>query len=661
MAKQILNFSPTFTPASRTLNFSGYAGFELKNLLAVVNATRNTTIYAVGQPGIGYTAFSSGVLTLEFDTTSHAAGDVLSIFYDTYATRLPLQGDEYMPVRPLPQIKYRTTFARTIASGVDSEFFNLIVTGAGQTVSQANGNLLLTSGTTANSETILRSNRSFVDSYVFKWSAILSQRIANNNFFVELVDVIGDGLALTVNSATSITVTIPNNPFTSQNVGQSVYVGNIVGVAAAVPGRYAIASVSGNNVNFTVAGWPASGSGTVSLFGWNYHQVVYTGTTATSANYDAQRRGWNSGVTAATINTTASPGHMGIITNEDGVATFLDQLVASSAALQTTVRASRVQNLPAQEIELFIQIRIANGTAAPASSTTFTVGLVSLENYATQNVSINNIKPQPFNAAMPTAVVNQPTIGIAAGQTLATVSTVSTVTAVTTVGAITSANIGAPGVVQDVASAALTTSTTTAAFTPTSGASYSILIPVTVVAGTGPTLDVSIEESDDSGTNWVKVYDFPRITAIGAYRSPTIRARGNRFRYVQTVAGAGASFTRSIQRLQKSDPGQVINQLIDRTIVPNTLNSTSSSIYVEGCQDFNLVALLTAQTTAATIAVQFSDDNTNWHTSGTTISTVNGVNHAKVQNEQWRFARAIVTAAGTGITLNYLKIVGVGQ
>jgi len=105
MAKQILNFSPTFTPASRTLNFSGYAGFELKNLLAVVNATRNTTVYAEGQAGFGYTAFSSGVLTLEFDTTSHAAGDVLSIFYDTYATRLPLQGDEYMPVRPLPQIK----------------------------------------------------------------------------------------------------------------------------------------------------------------------------------------------------------------------------------------------------------------------------------------------------------------------------------------------------------------------------------------------------------------------------------------------------------------------------------------------------------------------------------------------------------------------------
>lgn len=406
MAKQILNFSPTFTPASRTLNFAGFSGFDLKNLLAVVNVTRGTTIYAIGQSGLGYTAFSAGVLTLEFDTTTHSAGDVLSIFYDTFVTRLPLQADEYVPVRPLPQVKFRTTFARVLASGVDSEFFNLIATGSGQTVSQSGGNLVLTSGTTANSETILRSVRSFSDALILKYTAILSQRIANQNFFIELVDVIGDGLAVTVNSATSITVTIPNNPFTSQNVGQSMYVGNVVGITGAVPGRYAIASVSGNNVNFTVAGWPASGSGTLSLFGWSYHQVVYNGTGATSTQYDAQRRGWNSGFTTATINTTASPGHMGIITSEDGVASYLDQLVASATALQTTVRASRVQNLPAQETELFIQIRSLNGSTAPASTTTFTVGMVSLENYASQNISINQVKPQAFNAALPTSVLN---------------------------------------------------------------------------------------------------------------------------------------------------------------------------------------------------------------------------------------------------------------
>lgn len=658
MAKKILNFSPTFTPASRTLNFSAYTQFQLKNLLAVVNVTRGTTIYAIGQSGLGFTAFSSGVLTLEFDTTTHSAGDVLSIFYDTFTTELPLQSDEYVPVRPLPQVKFRTTFARVLGSGVDSEFFTAIVNGAGQTVSQSAGNLVLTTGTTANSETILRSVRSFSDAHILKYTTILSQRIANQNFFVELVDVIGDGLALTVNSATSITVTIPNNPFTSQNVGQSIHVGNVTGVAGAVPGRYAIASVSGNNVNFTVAGWPATGSGTVSLFGWNYHQIVYNGTTATSVNYDAQRRGWNSGFTAATINSTASPGHMGILASEDGVATYMDQLVASSSVLQTAVRASRVQNLPAQETPLFIQIRSLNGSTAPASTTTWTIGMVSLENYASQNVAINTIKPQAFNAALPTAVVNTPTINIAASQTLATVTTVS---AVTTVGAVTAANTAVPGIITDVASAAITTTATTAAFTPTFGVGYIIVVPVTASTGTGQTLDISVEESDDSGTNWFKVYDFPRITGTGIFRSPQLRFRGNRVRYVQTVGGTTPSFTRAINRLQCSGVNSQIVQLVDRTIVPNTLNSASPALFVEGCQDFNMSVRITAQTTAATIAIQFSDDGTNWHTSGTTVSTVVGVNHVKVQNEQWKFARAIVTAAGTGVTMDYLSLRGVGR
>jgi hypothetical protein len=60
-------------------------------------------------------------------------------------------------------------------------------------------------------------------------------------------------------------------------------------------------------------------------------------------------------------------------------------------------------------------------------------------------------------------------------------------------------------------------------------------IPVTAVTGTSPTMDVRIEESDDSGTNWYTVYDFPRITATGIYRSPLIPLVGNRIRYVQTI------------------------------------------------------------------------------------------------------------------------------
>jgi hypothetical protein len=298
---------------------------------------------------------------------------------------------------------WRTTFSRALASGADPAWFRPIgPIGTGHTISQSGGNLNIASGTTANSEVIIRSVVSWMDSMTLRWQSILSQRIVNNNFVVELVDVVGDNLAYTINSATSVTVTFPNNtnPFNSTSVGQSVSMGAITG-AAGIPGRYAIASVVANSVTFTVAGWPGSGTGTLSLYGWNFARCNYTGTTATNVNYDTARRGWASGDTVATINTTASPGHMGIVTLEDGMSSLLDQLVASSTGLATSSRASRVINLPEESTPLFLQIRSTNGTTAPASSTTWTLGMVSLTKYGSVNVAINSVRPQPFNSALP--------------------------------------------------------------------------------------------------------------------------------------------------------------------------------------------------------------------------------------------------------------------
>lgn len=106
--------------------------------------------------------------------------------------------------------------------------------------------------------------------------------------------------------------------------------------------------------------------------------------------------------------------------------------------------------------------------------------------------------------------------------------------------------------VADVASSALTTTTTTATIVPSWGTSYSINIPVTTVSGTNPTLDVIIQESDNTGINWRDVYTFPQITTEGIYRSPLRVLEGNRIRYVQTVGGTTPSFTRAINRLQSN-------------------------------------------------------------------------------------------------------------
>lgn len=340
---------------------------------------------------------------------------------------------EAVPIRSLPQRVARIGFAKNVTGGVDPEWGAVVGSvGAGMAVNQTGGNLVITSGTTARSETIIRSIQSWEGGIRLRARSTLSQRIVNNNFFIELVDVIGDSLAYSIGSATAITVTIPSNPFTADNVGQSMYIGGFSGTGTFLSGRYPIASVSGNDVTFTVSGF-AAGTGTCSLFGWNYYQLVYTGTTATNANFDTQRRGYASGATTATINTTASPGHLAIITGNDLAASFADQLVATSpGTIQQLVRATRAENVP-DDFALRMQIRVANGSTAPASTTTWTIGFVSMSNYANQDVTLQDVRPMGVATGLPVEILRSSSLTIGSLPTLATVTTVGTVSSSTPV------------------------------------------------------------------------------------------------------------------------------------------------------------------------------------------------------------------------------------
>lgn len=219
-----------------------------------------------------------------------------------------------------------------------------------------------------------------------------------------------------------------------------------------------------------------------------------------------------------------------------------------------------------------------------------------------------------------------------------------------------------PLLVNDIASAALTTTTTTAAFIPTFGCSYQVNIPVTAVTGTSPTLDVSIEESDDNGTNWVKVFDFPRITAVGIYRSPCLPLNGTRVRYVQTVAGTTPSFTRSINRLQSCIPAVPVRQLIDRTITLTTLNSTTPALMTTDCGNrIQLICNVGAiTTTAPALQLEGSDDNgTTWYNIGTALTAVaSSTVQLTVVDINSQFCRARVSTAGVGVTPGYVMIKG---
>ena len=223
---------------------------------------------------------------------------------------------------------------------------------------------------------------------------------------------------------------------------------------------------------------------------------------------------------------------------------------------------------------------------------------------------------------------------------------------------VTSASVRpvSPATTNDITSGTLTGTATTAGITPISTVLH-LQYSVSAVSGSG-TLDVVVEESLDGGTTWNAIYSFPRITATGVFWSPLLKLRGRSYRYVQTLAGF-TNVTRAAVRIMRSEPSGIVASVIDRTIVPNTLNSTSGTVYIQNLKDLNLVVRCTAQTTAATVAIQFSDDNVNWFTSGATLTTVNGTAQAKTTNDQWQYGRAIVTAAGSGITLGELTLKGV--
>jgi hypothetical protein len=275
-------------------------------------------------------------------------------------------------------------------------------------VSQAGGSLLVNVGTVANAEMLCRSSISFKGLMALRWRLLPSQRIANSNLMVLLADRIGENLSY-VCTATNVTVTLPGHSYTSANVGQFMMLGAITG-SAGIPGRYAIASVSANTVVLTVAGWPATGSGTLDLFGHSYVQQLYSGTA--NATLDAQRMGWNTGSVTMTTTTYATT-HAASIQLDGRTAAACRSLAADALTLSGT----RSDTLPDESTNLFLYLWAYNGSTAPASATTWTVLSLSLEENANIPLYLAGMKQSGFGS--PVAITGSVSVSAtSAGTTL---------------------------------------------------------------------------------------------------------------------------------------------------------------------------------------------------------------------------------------------------
>lgn len=212
--------------------------------------------------------------------------------------------------------------------------------------------------------------------------------------------------------------------------------------------------------------------------------------------------------------------------------------------------------------------------------------------------------------------------------------------------------------IADVASAALTASANTAAISNALGNGFQVNVNVTAVAGTTPTLDIRVEESFDGGTNWVTLYEMQRITAIGNYNTPILRASGRHIRYVQTVGGTTPSFTRSVLRnVLPFIPAEPQKRLMDRTIVPNTLNSVTPMLFQGAANNLQLIVNMGAiTTTPPAFQIEGSEDGVNWYAVGTPLTAVASSTVEVTVPKSATFARARVSTAGVGATLGYVSL-----
>lgn len=304
--------------------------------------------------------------------------------------------------------RFKWGFADAFANTVDPSFADVKRTGAGMTINQTGGNLVIGAGTTAYAETLIRVREPILFEGILRYGLTLSQRIVDNNFAIELVDVIGDLLPITVINATTVNVFKENHNFTSKDIGKSMWIGAIT--VANCPSVFAtIASITDvNTFVLTVAGFTA-GSGTCSLFGMNHYQVIYNGTGASGlgSGMTTARKGYRNAQTNVSINSTASPGHIGIIeAARHSDAGFADGInsVATNGAIKYTTRVAFDQNIP-DVAPLYIQIRVFNNAVAPVSNTTMTLAFIDMQLFNVQAVQIAGIDNFAKRSTIPVELV----------------------------------------------------------------------------------------------------------------------------------------------------------------------------------------------------------------------------------------------------------------
>jgi hypothetical protein len=221
---------------------------------------------------------------------------------------------------------------------------------------------------------------------------------------------------------------------------------------------------------------------------------------------------------------------------------------------------------------------------------------------------------------------------------------------------------GAPASNTDVASAARTATGNSGTIADDLAGTVSMLLDVTAVSGTSPTLDVFMSESYNNGVTWVPVWYFPRVTANATLRCPALPSGGRR-RIDWVIGGTSPSFTFSVTTMRGSQTANVQRQYFDRTanVLSGTLNAVTPWFDIAGLKSFNFRFTAGAiTTTAAQYQVELSDDQSNAVASGSAVSAVasSTVSIPPASGAVAGYARLRCTSAGSGQTGTHVSLYG---
>lgn len=470
--KKLITPSYTFTPGLGgvgTIDLYGIKNFNVGKIYCLIHKPTGTIIYSLGILGLTYSAVSTTMVTLQANTSTYNANDKIDIIYDEDLQPVTSNVDiwrhgfggntlntDYFEVLNtgagqtvrVGQVKRECTFTRSTTTatvtavahgmvtgdlitilytpdelaiiystviitvtGVDTFTFTCLNAGVASgalTYGQDVSNLQLLSGITPNSETVIKSKKSFTGTLDFTFGLHMNQRIANTELIVGLYEINPNEVG--------IPCTISGQIATITEVGHGHLQGQEIQILTStdgsiVPNSVRIISVPDNDT-FTFACVGGVGaSATITYFCYESAiQLKYDGTSVTNARFSTFRNVWDSPA-PVTISTTAGLPNAYKIQIKRGNVTYGDYSPNSTSG--TSVRAERNKEIPdVLNAEFYIFIRLKNLAVAPATSTTCTFSFFEVNQNGAIPVDFATNGLASFQSQVPVQVLVMPTTSV---------------------------------------------------------------------------------------------------------------------------------------------------------------------------------------------------------------------------------------------------------